>query len=634
MFVSLALAVAVASPAHAAASSVCPAAALFRAVRDETGGTRWDAARELIADATVFEAGLAGRSQLATDLVSGATSTADRNAVASERIVSEPAFAWKQDLTGGVHRLDAPDARAAARTSAYLARHGYFRPATDPAGMTCLSDVSEDGRVLRRMRIAPHGGRAVTVWVDPVARVVVRTQEQAPMDLETTHYGAYRETAGLLLPYEIIETDGVAADTVERSIRTYRITRTVRAADFAQPPDSTNQRFAGGRSSTEVAIDVSFGSPVVNAYVNGHGPLPFILDTGGHAILTADAAKELGVTGRGGGASGGAGEGTITEQYARVRSLRIGDAEITDFPMFVIPYGKDFSDRGPGVPPLAGILGLEVFERFAVTVDYVHHRLFLRTPQSYAPRAGDATVPLLFQDDMPLAYATADGARGLFGIDTGNSGPIYLFGDYLRHYGFFARYTNGVAGRSSGSGGAVRSSTHRLRELDFGGLSMHDFVAGFVVQQRGSFSSRTEAGNLGHDVLAQFTVTTDYARGAMYLHREAGASLPVFTRTGIVGGTRDAQGHPIVAVVMHDSPAAAAGIAAGDVITAIDGTPTEQLSLSQLIALSRRPVGTQIRLTAKTGTNQRDVTLTLRELLCNPGTPRCGPWVEPEARPR
>ena len=62
--------------------------------------------------------------------------------------------------------------------------------------------------------------------------------------------------------------------------------------------------------------------------------------------------------------------------------------------------------------------------------------------------------------------------------------------------------------------------------------------------------------------------------------------------------------------------------------------PSEQLSLSQLIALSRRPVGTQIRLTAKTGTNQRDVTLTLRELLCNPGTPRCGPWVEPEARPR
>src|ERR1700685_4241636 len=147
MFVSLARAVAVASPPRATAPSVCPAAtALFRAVRERTGGTRWDAARELIADATVFEAGLAGRSQLATDLVSGATPTPAGNAVASERIVSEPAFAWKQDLTGGVHRLDAPDARAAARTAAYLARHGYFRPATDPAGRTWLSDGSEAGR--------------------------------------------------------------------------------------------------------------------------------------------------------------------------------------------------------------------------------------------------------------------------------------------------------------------------------------------------------------------------------------------------------------------------------------------------------------------------------------------------------
>lgn len=632
MFASLLLAVGVAGPARPAAPP-CPAAiALFRDVRARTGGTRWDTVRELVGEGRIFAEGLAGRTHIATDLRSGASSTTDDIGVDYERIVSSPAATWKQDLTRGVHRLDAPDARAAARTAAYLARNGYFHPDTDPAGFTCLPDVTEDARTLRRVRITPRGGRPVTLWVDPAAGLVVRTQEQAPLDLETTDYGAYRNTAGLMLPYEIVETNGTPAETVVRSIRTYRAQRALDAADFRGPPDSANQRIAGGAVSTLTPIDVSTGSIIVNAFVNGYGPLPFILDTGGHAILTADAAKELGITGQGGGASGGGGEGTIAQQFARVRSLRVGDAELTDFPMFVIPYGKDFSDRGPGKPPLAGILGLEIFERFAVTVDYARGTLTLQTPRSFTPRAGDVAVPLVFQDDMPLAYATADGARGLFGIDTGNNGPIYLFGDYLRHHGFFARYDAGAEGRSSGSGGAVRSSTHRLRDLSFGGLAMHNFVAGFVVQQKGSFSSRTEAGNIGHDVLAQFTLTTDYARGRMYLHRELGAPLPVFSRTGILGGARDAQGHPIIRAVMPGSPAADAGLATGDVIVAIDGTPSQQLTLSQLIALSRLPVGTHVRFTITSGANQRDVTLTFRELLCNPGAPRCGPWVEP-ARP-
>ncbi len=339
MLVSATLAAALIG-AHPHANAACDAAALFRDVRAHTGGARWDAAKELVADGTVVSEGLPGRTRIATDLGSGATSTADDQDIVKTRLVSSASATWKQDLTGGVHPLDAPGARAAARTSAYLARNGYFRPATDPASFACLPDVTEDGRTLRRVRITPRGGRPAAVWVDPAAHVVVRTQEQAPTYLSTTHYGAYRQDAGLLLPHEIVETSGSTENTVVRSIRAYRVQRTVTAADFMRPPDSANQRIRTGATSTEVPIELGRGITVVNAFVNGHGPLPFILDTGGHAILTTDAARELGLTARGGGVSGGGGEGSITEQYARVQSLRIGDAEITDFPMFVIPFGK------------------------------------------------------------------------------------------------------------------------------------------------------------------------------------------------------------------------------------------------------------------------------------------------------
>jgi len=608
-------------------------AALFRAVRAHTGGDRWDTVRELVGEGVVESSGLKGRTRIAIDTTRGATSIIDDQGIVRTGLVSSPNATWKEDLTHGVHPLDAPDARAKARTSAYLARNGYFHPSTDPASFECLTDARQDGALLRRVRIQPRGGHAVIVWIDPAAHVVVRTQQQAPMYVETTDYGAYRPSGGLLLPHEITETFAGAEDTVVRSIERYRVRTTLAAADFARPPDPSNERITGGAASAEVPLQSANGVAVVEAYVDGHGPLPFVLDTGGHAILTADAAKQLGLTARGGGVSCGAGEGTMSQQYASVRSLRIGTAEITDFPMFVIPYGKDFTDRGAGQPPLAGILGLEIFERFAVTMDYRRHTLRLQDFRAFSPPAGELSVPLYFQDDMPLAYAEADGVRGLFGVDTGNSGRIFLFGDFLKHHGFFQRYANGAEVKSGSSGGTVRSNTYRLHGFTFGGLTMHEFVTGFVVQQKGAFSSRTEAGNFGYDVLSQFTLTTDYRRGRIYLHPEPGAPLPQFSRTGFIGGSRDANGRLVVGDVLPGSPAADAGFARGDVVLTIDGTPTENLTQAELVDLSRRPAGTPMRLTVRRGDTDREITLIRRDLLCNRNTARCGPWVAP-AHPR
>jgi hypothetical protein len=627
MLISLALAAVVAGGPHQAPPSC--ATRLFDDVRLHTGGARWDAAKELIADGSVNGSGLSGPARIATDLVTGATSVDDQIALAPERIVSSPSATWKQDLTRGVHRLDAPDARAAAISSAYLARNGYFRPANDPATFTCLPNAVEDGRPLRQVRVTPRGGRAVTLWVDPAAHVIVRTQQQAPSDVMTTSYGAYRQSDGLLLPYEIVDTNSRPEDTVVHSIRSYRIRTAVAATDFARPPDSRNQHFRNGATSTQIPADVTGGSPIVEAYVNGHGPLPFILDTGGHAILTADAAKQLGLVAQGGGVSGGAAEGTIAQQYAHVDSLRIGDAEITGFPMFVIPYDQNFSNRGPGKTPLAGILGLEVFERFVVTVDYANGTLRLQSPEGFAPPVDAMSVPIVFQDDMPLTYGRADGATGLFGVDTGNSGGIFLFGDFLRRNGFFARYSLGAAGQSMGTGGAVHSSTYRLDALDLGGLEMRNFVTNFVVQQHGSFGSRTEAGNIGHDVLAQFTLTTDYTRGRMYLRRNPNAPLPSYTRTGLVLRGFDAARHLIVGSIVPNSPASEAGVLPGDIVVAVDGKPTETLSIADLFAFTRLPLGTAVHFSVSTGSAApRDVTLTLRELLCNPNAPSCSPSVQ------
>jgi len=150
------------------------------------------------------------------------------------------------------------------------------------------------------------------------------------------------------------------------------------------------------------------------------------------------------------------------------------------------------------------------------------------------------------------------------------------------------------------------------------------------VQQHGSFGSRTEAGNLGHDVLVQFTPTFDYARGRMYLARNANAPLPVFTRTGLTIGGFDPARHLVVAGIVPSSPASEAGVRAGDLIVALDGKPTESLAPAALFAFTRLPLGAQLRMTIVSGSAApREITLTLRELLCNRAAASCAPSVQP-----
>ena len=196
--------------------------------------------------------------------------------------------------------------------------------------------------------------------------------------------------------------------------------------------------------------------------------MPFILDTGGHAILDTVAARMLGVHATGSGVSGGAGAGTIALQYARVRSIRIGNAELLDQPMLVIPYSYDFYERGRRVP-LAGILGLEWFERYAARIDYIGKRLTLTPLRNFRMSAAATRVPIRFQEDMPLAPAAADGHAGSFGVDTGNAGMLVLYGDFLRRTGLLAKYAGGYTVRGQGTGGANTGRIETLARFSIGG---------------------------------------------------------------------------------------------------------------------------------------------------------------------
>jgi hypothetical protein len=312
----------------------------------------------------------------------------------------------------------------------------------------------------------------------------------------------------------------------------------------------------------------------------------------------------------------------------QTRSIRIGDAELTNIPMTVLGMHADgLGPPAPGDAPRAGILGLEVFERFAVRIDYLHKTLTLTPLRTFHYGGTGVALPLVFQEDMPIIRAQADGFDGLFGIDTGNSGPTVLFGNFLQAHGFLDRYRSGIETTSSGAGGIVHNSTQTLDRLTIAGQTMRNFLTSFVVQKRGSFSSLTEAGNIGNLVLAQFTPTFDYRDEKIYFERETSAQVDVQNRAGF--GAAVLSGNLVVTVVLPKAPAADAGLVAGDRIVSINGVAGESIAPDALRTLLRGPVGTPLILRIVHDNTPRDVTITLRDLFCPAATQGCPPSVEP-----
>jgi hypothetical protein len=324
---------------------------------------------------------------------------------------------------------------------------------------------------------------------------------------------------------------------------------------------------------------------LVEAGIIGSSPLPFILDTGGHAILTDDAAKKLGLTSQGKGVSTGSGPGSTSTAYTRVARLTLGGADIRDQTFLVMPYGYAFAERGDR-PPIAGILGLEVFERFAVTFDYDHDQLVLQpfdhgTPP--AAMAGD-TLPLRFTFDMPLVGASVDGKHGVFGIDTGNAGNLLLFPQWAGREGLLAHYARGYPQPTGGVGGTFLSHIAHVRSMQLGDVALGIPLAQLTRADAGATGNPTEAGNIGQDVLSRFNVHFDYRRQSMTLLPRRRTAPRRFATAGLRAAKIDAQHSDRLKVswVVPGGPAAEAGLRKGDQIVAVDGKPVRAIGSDDL----------------------------------------------------
>ena len=608
------LVLAVASPC---AAQIAPdAAALLADVRTKSHAEAWRTVALLRTIGTSRASGLDGESVVVEDVRDGRVDDRARFPVFALRDVWDGRTAWHQGHSGGVHRLDGVDATRHFIGNAWLAKRAWLKVDVDGAFVGPVRRASTDDEIT----VVPRDGEPMQLSFDARTRDLVRIVRTRPTSVETTTLADYRDVDGLRLPFAIETTDTDGNTSSTRVARYERLARA--AADQFAPPRNPDDTRIGTRPVT-IPLDLRNGELTIEARLDGHGPYRFILDTGGHAIVSPAVAKELGLVASGAGQSGGAGEGTLSEQYTRIGRVDLGGADgrgsdaggvtMTDQHFFVLDLGYATFERGRDAP-VAGLLGVELFERLGVRIDYRAKQVTLTAFDRHLFAPGAVVTPLSFDADLPLVTGVLGGRAGPFALDTGNAGSTLVQHHWAERVGLAASMKAGVETASFGAGGVSRNWASRLEPFEIGGARIEHQFGRYAEDRKGAFSSRTEAGNIGTDVLANFTIDFDYRRGLMAWRFVPGYRQEPFPR----GGLRLLKDRPedaLVVSVTSGSPAALAGVEAKDRVVRIDDVATSGMSGADIGEVFRRAPGTPVALELMRGERRIETTLVLRELL-------------------
>lgn len=324
----------------------------------------------------------------------------------------------------------------------------------------------------------------------------------------------------------------------------------------------------------EFDIDKDGAPVIVPVTISGH-TYRLLLDTGagctgvdrGHRAALGKAIGEADMKTLG---------GLTNVELLRVRSVKIGDIRIgrpLDICCVDLRAFKDANGEG-----LDGLLGMDILRCFVVEIDFAVGKLRFRDAPVNAGRA----VQLCWDDDPTIAIADRcpyvrgvlnGDIEGKFLVDTG--GTVAISG-LLEEQIYDALF-------KSGNLAPIPAAPDE-----------HIFhIAGRIPMIRGRLSSFALAGHrhlqlaflrvpgescLGLSYLSRYCVTFDFPNSTMYLRPgKAFGRRDVFDLSGLRLVKRDSA--IMCDWVRERSAGETAGVMAGDIITAIDGQPANELNL-------------------------------------------------------
>ncbi|MGB8510975.1 MAG: aspartyl protease family protein [Pyrinomonadaceae bacterium] len=294
-----------------------------------------------------------------------------------------------------------------------------------------------------------------------------------------------------------------------------------------------------GATRNVVPFELANNRPIIKVQVNNSKePLRFVIDTGaGMTVISTSAAERLGLkpVARGGMARAVGGGGRFEIVYGFIQSLNIGDAHFERVPVYIRPFIS-------GQEPVDGYIGLSVLSKFLASIDYGTRAMQLLRDDAIPPV--NPAIPH-YGIEIPIRITSSGFWSGEikiegveksvnFIIDTGAS--ISVVSDALAEREDMARFAQTTRIKIYGAAGTTDNVQTLMLPAMFLGTHMRTNVPAAVLDL-GSINETAgfeQTGIVGGNVLRNFRVTFDFARGVVRLEPVKNAPDDTKTITPIV----------------------------------------------------------------------------------------------------
>ncbi len=556
--------------------------------------------------------GLRGRGQEWDDLRGGRFTTAQNAGALSGAAGWDGTSAWDQDYAGLVTVDGGTSGRLRAIDQAYLDNLRYLRPDAGGATVVYAGRRGDSGKTYDVLAVTPPHGSELDLWIDPLTHLIARATSTIGIVSTTTVLSNYRRVDGLYYPFASSTRTSSGNSFTER-IASVDLNTDV--AERMRVPGQNVHDFSIARaSSTTVPLQIVNNHIYLNdVMLDGRGPYTFILDSGGDYIVTPEVAAAAQAQSSGALRLQGVGSATEGAAFTHIDSIAIGGAVVRNQYMLVLPIAAGFG-VAEGVK-IDGMVGYQLLARFLSTIDYANSTLTLAMPSAaLASAPGAASIAFYFDGTIPRIPVGIDGLTTSAEVDTGNRGGLQLSSPFLATHpaiATLAKTPPTIVG--FGIGGPSYARLGRMPTLQIGPYAISNSVASFTTQSQGAFADPFNPANIGGAIWRRFVLTFDYPHRQLLLAKNAEFDTPFgYDHSGLF--LIDANGAYTVLSVLTNSPAAAAGLAKGDVIVGINGAPASNVSLAGLRGMLAGPGGSVVHLRIRgPAGRERDAAVTLKE---------------------
>jgi len=356
--------------------------------------------------------------------------------------------------------------------------------------------------------------------------------------------------------------------------------------------------------------------------VNGSGPFRFILDTGASvSVINQSRSQELGVKAKDTGnlMNVGAGESKTRIYQARDVSFSLQDGNSLALRDALALPMDEVEIRLGG--PIYGALGFELFDRYAVELNYPAKTLTLYDPKTITYSVRGEAVPIIVRDRKPtvsarIAMAGTGSIEGTFVIDTGSGRALGLSTPFIEKNELQDLARNSIPTASGGVGGDYKSSIGRATSFQLGKSVIETPTVVFSQAARGATTRRSTDGDIGGEILRRFIVIFNYTRKQMVLEPQRNLAGPI--EGDMSGAFLIAEGRDFKTLrvdrVFERTPAAEAGLREGDVIQAIGTRPATEYTLEDLREMFRN-AGSEYLLSIQRNGQILAITVKMRRLV-------------------